>query len=153
MLFPVVLLRHKHFASLKLVRVLNQWLGTSEGCLTSPERFMGRAPCPRGETDAPSVLPKCVLCWTAIAKVHVSLEAAMQHTSVFQRACVTTQRCACSLSLPQLTPALNFPNFGDVWASLCFVNGICFSKCSMKDLVYLHGACLLEQLLSTVQHL
>lgn len=34
-----------------------------------------------------------------------------------------------------------------------YVNGVCFCKCSMKDLVYLHGACLLKQLLSTVQRL
>lgn len=34
-------------------------------------------------------------------------------------------------------------------ARLSFVNGIC--KCGMKDLVYLHGTCSLQQLLSTVQ--
>lgn len=34
---------------------------------------------------------------------------------------------------------------------LSFVNGIC--KRGTKDLVYLHGTCLLEQLLCTVQRL
>lgn len=100
---------------------------------------------------APSASPRRVQHHSGVAMVHVSLEAPIQHPSLWQRAGFTLQKYVCCLSLPWQALALSLPR---LWRSL--LQGLLcewswFFECIMKDLVYLHGACSLVQLLSTVQ--